>query len=75
MNKEEYLKKNPIVEYTVADDEFVLVGNEIQLDNNKFLLPIKTSKYGDIIDYFEFTYGQLQTEVFGEIELKYKNLR
>ena len=75
MNKEEYLKKNPIVEYTVADDEFVLVGNEIQLDNNKFLLPIKTGKYGDIIDYFEFTYGQLQTEVFDEIELKYKNLR
>ena len=74
MTKEEYILKNPIVEYTLADDEFVWIGEEIELDNNKFLLPAKNSEEGDIIDYFEFTYGQLQTEMFEQIELKYKNI-
>jgi hypothetical protein len=74
MTKQEYIEKNPTVDYIPTNKEFVIVGQEIPLDGKKCLIPILNEKE-EVIYYFEFSYGMLQTEMFAEIESKYKNLR
>ena len=73
MKIEDYLKETPLVNTPLEEGEFITASRQIS-EGETFWLLIQNEK-DEVIDYFEFTYGQTHTEIFNIIETKYKNIR
>ena len=73
MKIEDYLKETPLVNTPLKDGEWAKAGRQIS-EGETFWLLIQNEK-DEVIDYFEFTYGQTQIEIFNIVETKYKNIR
>ena len=75
MTISEFLKENPLVEYTPAPDEFVFWKGELVEDNDlEKLYAIVRNVDRDVIHYFTFDSPALLSEMANTILQKYNNL-
>jgi len=75
MTIQEFIKDNPLVEYTPASEEFVFWDGETITDEdlNKIYNIIRNEN-GDVIDYFEHDLPQTFDNMANTILQKYNNL-